>query len=110
MAKLMKSCVLMAGEINVPAGCTNGAETYKAASPSQIYIRTGIEVWLNRAVAIRGGYGLKNGSDSATTLSFGGSAKLNVSSADIQLDYGFQLLSGDFQNNTTQRFSINLMF
>ena len=77
---------------------------------SEIYIRTGVEVWLNKSIAVRGGYGLKNGSDSATTLNFGGSAKIPISSTAIQLDYGFQLLSGDFQNNTTQRFSINLIF
>lgn len=73
------------------------------------YIRTGIEVWLNKSIALRGGYGIKNGSDSATTLSFGGSAKLPISSTSLQLDYGFQLLSGDFQDNITQRFSVNLL-
>ena len=80
-----------------------------ASRNGEIYIRTGIEVWLNRSIAVRGGYGLKNGSDSATTLNFGGSAKIPISSTAIQLDYGFQLLSGDFQNNTTQRFSLNLL-
>lgn len=76
----------------------------------EIYIRTGVEIWLNKSIAVRGGYGLKNGSGSATTLNFGGSAKIPISRTAIQLDYGFQLLSGDFQNNTTQRFSINLIF
>ena len=75
-----------------------------------VYIRTGVEVWLNQSIAVRGGYGLKNGSNSATTLSFGGSAKLPISKTAIQLDYGFQLLSGDFQDNITQRFSVNLLF
>ena len=75
-----------------------------------IYIRTGVEVWLNQSIAVRGGYGLKNGSNSATTLSFGGSAKLPISKTSLQLDYGFQLLSGDFQDNITQRFSVNLLF
>ena len=98
------------GEIDLPAGCSNGEETYKVASASQIYVRAGIEVWLNRSIAVRGGYGLKNGSGSATTLNFGGSAKIPISRTAIQLDYGVQLLSGDFQNNTTQRFSINLIF
>ena len=85
--------------------------TFEVASrDGEIYIRTGIEIWLNRSIAVRGGYGVKNGSDSATTLSFGGSAKIPISRTAIQLDYGFQLLSGDFQNNTTQRFSINLIF
>ena len=85
--------------------------TFEVANRNgEIYIRTGIEVWLNKSIAVRGGYGLKNGSDSATTLNFGGSANIPISSTAIQLDYGFQLLSEDFQNNTTQRFSINLIF
>ena len=85
--------------------------TFEVASRNgEIYIHTGVEVWLNKSIAVRGGYGLKNGSGSATTLSFGGSAKLPVSSVTLQLDYGFRLLSGDFQDNITQRFSINLLF
>ena len=85
--------------------------TFEVANRNgETYIRTGVEVWLNRSIAVRGGYGLKNGNDAATTLNFGGSAKIPISSTAIQLDYGFQLLSGDFQNNTTQRFSINLIF
>lgn len=84
--------------------------TFEVASRnSEIYIRTGVEVWLNKSIAVRGGYGVKSGGGSATTLSFGGSAKLPVSGTALQLDYGFQLLSGDFQNNTTQRFSLNLL-
>ena len=84
--------------------------TFEVASRNgEIYVRTGVEVWLNKAIAVRGGYGLKNGGNSATTLSFGGSARLPVSSAALQIDYGFQLLSGDFQDNITQRFSINLI-
>lgn len=85
--------------------------TFEVASRDDaIYIRTGVEVWLNQSIAVRGGYGLKNGSNSATTLSFGGSAKLPISKTSFQLDYGFQLLSGDFQDNITQRFSVNLLF
>ena len=85
--------------------------TFEVASRNgETYIRTGVEVWLNRSIAVRGGYGLKNGSNSATTLSFGGSAKLPISKTSLQLDYGFQLLSGDFQDNITQRFSVNLLF
>ena len=85
--------------------------TFEVASRDDaIYIRTGVEVWLNQSIAVRGGYALKNGSNSATTLSFGGSAKLPISKTSIQLDYGFQLLSGDFQDNITQRFSVNLLF
>ena len=80
-----------------------------ASRNGEIYIRTGIEVWLNKSIAVRGGYGVKNGGSSATTLSFGGSAKLPISDTALQLDYGFQLLSGNFQDNITQRFSLNLL-
>jgi hypothetical protein len=84
--------------------------TFEVASRNgEIYVRTGVEVWLNKSIAVRGGYGLQNGGNSATTLSFGGSARLSVSSAALQIDYGFQLLSEDFQGNTTHRFSINLI-
>ena len=80
-----------------------------ASRNGEIYIRTGIEVWLNKSIAVRGGYGVKNGGGSATTLSFGGSAKLPISATALQLDYGFQLLSGNLQDNITQRFSLNLL-
>lgn len=81
-----------------------------ASRNGEIYIRTGMEVWLNKSIAVRGGYGVKSGGSSATTLSFGGSAKLPISGTALQIDYGFQLLSGDFRDNTTQRFSLNLLF
>jgi hypothetical protein len=80
-----------------------------ASRNGEIYIRTGIEIWLNRAIAVRGGYSTKNGGNSATTLNFGGSAKLPISSTHLQLDYGLQILTGDFQDNITQRFSLNLL-
>ena len=75
-----------------------------------IYTRTGIETWVNKNIAVRGGYSMKNRGTPATTLSFGGSLKFAISSAALQLDYGFQLLTGDLQDNTTQRFSVNLLF
>ncbi len=80
-----------------------------ASRNGEFYIRTGIEIWINKAIAIRGGYGAKNGASTATTLNFGGSAKIPMSNTNLQLDYGIQLLSGDFQNSTTQRFSLNLI-
>ncbi len=76
----------------------------------EIYTRAGVEIWLNKTVAIRGGYGMKNSGNPATTLSLGGSAKLLISNTALQLDYGFQLLTGDLQDNTTQRFSVNFLF
>lgn len=80
-----------------------------ASRNGEIYIRTGMEIWLNNSIAVRGGYGVKSGGSSATTLSFGGSAKLPISGTTLQLDYGFQLLSGNLQDNITQRFSLNLL-
>ena len=81
-----------------------------ASRNGEIYIRAGGEIWLNKSIAIRGGGGVKNGSDSATTVNLGGSAKLPVGGTALQLDYGFQLLNGNFEDNTTQRFSLNLLF
>lgn len=76
----------------------------------EFYTCTGVEIWLNKNIAIRGGYGIKNGGNPATTLSLGGSAKIPISGTALQLDYGFQMLTGDFRDNTTQRFSVNLLF
>ena len=80
-----------------------------ASRNGEIHIRTGVEIWLNTAIAIRGGYSGKNGASTATSLNFGGSAKIPISNTNLQLDYGIQILAGDFQNNTTQRFALNLI-
>ena len=75
------------------------------------HVRVGAEVWLNRSIGLRAGYALKSGVNSATTIALGGSAKISVSTAlALQLDYAFQILSGDFEDNTTQRVSLNLIF
>ena len=92
---------------NVLRGSLGSLEV--ASRNGEIYIRTGMEIWLNNSIALRGGYGVKSGGSSATTLSFGGSAKLPISGTTLQLDYGFQLLSGNLQDNITQRFSLNLL-
>ncbi len=81
-----------------------------ASRNGEIYIRTGIEIWLNTNIALRGGYAAKNGVNTATMLCFGGSTKIPISSTHLQLDYGLQTLTGDLQNGTTQRFSLNLLF
>ncbi len=81
-----------------------------AARNGDVYTRVGVEIWVNKAIGVRGGYGMKNGGNSTTTLSLGGSAKIPISGTSLQLDYGFQLLTGDLQDNTTQRFSVNLLF
>lgn len=70
----------------------------------------GVEMWLNKAFGIRGGYGMKNDGNTATSFNFGGSVKIPVGESALQIDYGFQLLTGDFTENTTQRFSVNLLF
>ncbi len=81
-----------------------------AARNGEISTRAGVEIWLNKAIGIRGGYGMNSGGNSATTLNLGGSAKIPISSTALQLDYGFQFLTGDLQDNTTQRFSVNILF
>ncbi len=72
--------------------------------------RGGVEIWINNAIAVRGGFGMISDDNSVTTVNLGGSAKVPIGGTALQLDYGFQLLTGDLQNNTTQRFSINLLF
>lgn len=71
------------------------------------HVRAGAEVWLNKSVALRAGYGVKNAVNSATTLALGGSVKI---ATFVQLDYAFQILAGDLQDNTTQRVSFNMIF
>jgi len=70
----------------------------------------GAEVWLNKVVGVRAGYGAKSGVNSTTTLALGGSARIPISQIHLQLDYAFQILTGDLEDNTTQRFSLNLVF
>ena len=55
------------------------------------HVRAGAEVWLNKSVAVRAGYGVKNAVNSAATLALGGSVKI---ASVIQLDYAFQILTG----------------
>ena len=89
--------VLRSGLGLVDVGIRNG----------ESHVRAGAEVWINSSVAVRAGYGVKNGVNSATTLALGGSVKI---ATIIQLDYAFQILAGDLEDNTTQRVSFNLIF
>jgi hypothetical protein len=73
-------------------------------------IHAGAEVWLNKSIGLRAGYAVKSGVNSATSIAVGGSAKIPVSSLSLQLDYAFQILTGDFEDNTTQRISLGLIF
>ena len=70
----------------------------------------GVEIMLNKTIGIRGGYGMKNAGNTASTFNFGGSVRIPIGESIPQIDYGFQLLTGDFNDNITQRFSINLLF
>lgn len=72
--------------------------------------RGGVEIWINNAIAVRGGFGIISDNNSATTVNLGGSAKVPIGGTALQLDYGFQLLTGELQDNTTQRFSVSLLF
>lgn len=80
------------------------------ARNGDVYTRTGVEIWLSNAIGVRGGFGMSNSDSSGTTFNLGGSAKIPISGTALQLDYGFQLLTGDLKDSTTQRFSVNLQF
>jgi len=73
-------------------------------------IHAGAELWLNRMIGVRAGYSLKSGVNSATGIALGGSVKLPIAALRLQLDYAFQIVTGVLADNTTQRFSLNLMF
>ena len=74
------------------------------------HIHTGAELWLNRVIGVRAGYSLRSGVNRVTGISLGGSVKLPVAVLRLQLDYAFQIVTGPLADNTTQRFSLNLMF
>ena len=74
------------------------------------HLHAGAEVFLNKTIGVRAGYALASGINSTTTIALGGSVKIPVSAFAVQLDYGFQILSGDFKDNTTQQVSLNLVF
>lgn len=80
------------------------------ARNGEIYTRGGVEIWLNKTIGIRGGFGIQSGGNSATNFNLGGSAKIPIGGTALQIDYGFQILMADLQDNTTQRFSVNLLF
>ena len=70
----------------------------------------GAELWLNKMIAVRTGYSLRSGVNRATGIALGSSVKLPVAALRLQLDYAFQIITGVLADNTTQRFSLNLMF
>lgn len=76
----------------------------------EINTHIGVEIMLNKTIGIRGGYGMENEGNTASTFNLGGSVRMPIGGAIPQLDYGFQLFTGDFNDNITQRFSINLLF
>ena len=73
-------------------------------------IHAGAELWLNSVIGIRAGYSQRSGVNRATGIALGGSAKLPITTLRLQLDYAFQIVTGALADNTTQRFSLNLMF
>lgn len=74
------------------------------------HIHTGTELWLNRVIGVRAGYSLRSGVNRVTGISLGGSVKFPVVALRFQLDYAFQIVTGSLADNTTQRFSLNLIF
>ena len=73
-------------------------------------IHAGAELWLNKMIGVRAGYSLRSGVNRATGIALGSSVKLPVAALRLQLDYGFQIVTGVLVDNTTQRFSLNLTF
>ena len=73
-------------------------------------IHAGAELWLNKMIGVRAGYSLRSGVNRATGVALGGSVKLPVAAFRLQLDYAFQIITGVLADNTTQRFSLNLMY
>ena len=74
------------------------------------HLHVGAELWLNRAIGVRTGYSLRSGVNRATGIALGGSVAVPVAALRLQLDYAFQIVTGTLVDNTTQRFSLNLMF
>ena len=74
------------------------------------HLHAGAELWLNKVIGVRVGYSLRSGVNRVTGIALGGSAKLPVAALRLQLDYAFQIVTGALVDNTTQRFSLNLMF
>ena len=73
-------------------------------------IHAGAEVWFSQSISVRSGYAVKSGVNSATAVAVGGSAIIPTSVFNLRLDYAFQIVTGDFEDNTTQRVSLNLIF
>ncbi len=73
-------------------------------------IHAGAEVWFNQSIGVRGGYAVSSGVNGAGAVVVGGSARIPISEFNLQLDYAFQILTGNLENNTTQRISLNVMF
>ena len=73
-------------------------------------IHAGAELWINKMIGVRAGYSLRSGVNRATSIALGGSVKLPVAALRVQLDYAFHIVTGVLADNTTQRFSLNLMF
>ena len=74
------------------------------------HLHTGAELWLNKAIGVRVGYSLRSGVNRATGIALGGSVAVPVAALRLQLDYAFQIVTSALVDNTTQRFSLNLMF
>jgi len=76
----------------------------------EMELHLGAEVGVYESFAIRGGYATKSGANSNSTISFGASWVLPIQSIRLRLDYAFQMLMSDLQDNTSHRVSTNLFF
>lgn len=73
-------------------------------------LHAGTEIGVHESLTIRGGYTTKSSVNSSSTISFGASVILPIQSIGLRLDYAFQMLMGDLQDNTSHRISTNLFY
>lgn len=70
----------------------------------------GAEVGVHESFTIRGGYVTKNSVSSSSNISLGASWILPLKSIELRLDYAFQMLMGELQDNTSHCISTDLVF
>ena len=73
-------------------------------------IHVGAEAWIQKSVGLRAGYGAKSGVGSSSSIALGASIKIPISDAAVQLDYAFQIITGDLDAKSAHRISTNVIF
>jgi len=73
-------------------------------------IHAGAEAWIQKSIGLRAGYGTKSGVGSSSSISLGASVKIPISNAALQLDYAFQIITGELEAKSSHRISTNVIF